>query len=522
MNNKKPFISIMEQPTSSMKFRYRCERRNNVIYGMNSTTATKTYPTIIINNCNGYQNGVLYISCVSEKETGGKYHMHPHKILKKDSAENCIGFRILKFTMNDNDNNFIFIECKNLCIEYTKKHDVEKVLESYERLKFDPFKAGFEHKDLSSKSIDPSSVRICFQAILTNTDEKKSIVLDPVVSTVIKNYVGKYKLKIYRLSRHSALATGGTELTLLCNKVSKNIRVLFYQKDNDDNIIWQRYAYIIDVYRQVAITIKTPEYNGLQFGIIKVFIQLVRKTDGVTSEPHKFELISNNLPCYKNKKPFLKGKLEFFEKLGLFKKLLQNKKNSRLCGENNFGAIDLSITSKSHPRAVSLVSAASTQHGSNNRTNLKENETVTSGFYKVPSPNYGQHQLRHQQFVQQRQYGQLNFPSHHQQIINHHNLRMIQQNKNYTAQNVGEHNQQEFVQTNLSNKDENTETADELKKIMKFLVNEIKNDDFVQPNTHNYNVEQATQSTSSCRPSTSRVDTYYLNFLKFLAAIKIL
>ncbi|XP_044019368.1 embryonic polarity protein dorsal-like [Aphidius gifuensis] len=405
MNNKKPFISIMEQPTSSMKFRYRCERRNNVIYGMNSTTATKTYPTIIINNCNGYQNGVLYISCVSEKETGGKYHMHPHKILKKDSAENCIGFRILKFTMNDNDNNFIFIECKNLCIEYTKKHDVEKVLESYERLKFDPFKAGFEHKDLSSKSIDPSSVRICFQAILTNTDEKKSIVLDPVVSTVIKNYVGKYKLKIYRLSRHSALATGGTELTLLCNKVSKNIRVLFYQKDNDDNIIWQRYAYIIDVYRQVAITIKTPEYNGLQFGIIKVFIQLVRKTDGVTSEPHKY---------------------------------------SRLCGENNFGAIDLSITSKSHPRAVSLVSAASTQHGSNNRTNLKENETVTSGFYKVPSPNYGQHQLRHQQFVQQRQYGQLNFPSHHQQIINHHNLRMIQQNKNYTAQNVGEHNQQEF------------------------------------------------------------------------------
>ncbi|XP_044003986.1 dorsal-related immunity factor Dif-like [Aphidius gifuensis] len=158
----------------------------------------------------------------------------------------------------------------------------------------DPFKAGFKHKN-SPNLIDMKCVRFCFQATLTSDDGKKIITLDPVVSNVMNSILSK-SLRISRLNICSAPASGGKEVTLLCDKVSKHdIKVLFYQQDNDSNIIWKKYAEIVGVHRQIGITIVTPKYDRQLSDVIEVFIKLVRPSDGQSSEPRQFEITPNRL-----------------------------------------------------------------------------------------------------------------------------------------------------------------------------------------------------------------------------------
>lgn len=121
------------------------------------------------------------------------------------------------------------------------------------------------------------------------------------------------------MNRYSAPAKGGTEITLLCDKVSKkDIKVLFYQTDDNNKIIWKRYADIIGVHRQIGITFKTPKYSGQTSEIVKGFVQLVKPSDGQSSQPHEFLIIPNNINRHKRK-------CTFSETHRLFKKIrLQN------------------------------------------------------------------------------------------------------------------------------------------------------------------------------------------------------
>ncbi|XP_044019332.1 embryonic polarity protein dorsal-like [Aphidius gifuensis] len=175
-------------------------------------------------------------------------------------------------------NNTVILECTGLGIQNTRRRDIKKIIEQREKMEFDPFKAGFDHKN-SLSTIDVTAVRFCFHVILINDDEGKTIVLDPIVTHVMSSILTN-NLRIYRLNRCSAPANGGTEITLLCDKVSKkDIKVLLYQKDDNNKIIWKRYADIIGVHRQIGITIKTPKYNRQSTEIIKGFIQLVKPSD---------------------------------------------------------------------------------------------------------------------------------------------------------------------------------------------------------------------------------------------------
>lgn len=123
---------------------------------------------------------------------------------------------------------------------------------------------------------------------------------------------------------HSAPASGGKEITLLCDKVSKHdVKVLFYQQDNDGKRIWESYAQIVGVHRQIGIIFLTPKYDRQLSEIIEVSIELVRPSDGHSSEPWNFEIAPNR--SIRNIKRLRNDERDISEEHRLFKKIkLQN------------------------------------------------------------------------------------------------------------------------------------------------------------------------------------------------------
>jgi Rel/ankyrin family protein len=61
-----PYVEIVEQPApKALRFRYECEGRSaGSIPGINSTSETKTYPTIQVKNYVG--RAVVVVSCVTK------------------------------------------------------------------------------------------------------------------------------------------------------------------------------------------------------------------------------------------------------------------------------------------------------------------------------------------------------------------------------------------------------------------------------------------------------------------------
>ncbi|KAL7740273.1 hypothetical protein ACLKA6_014534 [Drosophila palustris] len=96
------------------------------------------------------------------------------------------------------------------------------------------------------------------------------------------------------ISTCSASVLGNTQIILLCEKVAKeDIAVRFYEEKNGVTV-WEALGDFqhTDVHKQTAITFKTPRYHSLEITEpAKVFIQLRRPSDGVTSEPLPFEYV---------------------------------------------------------------------------------------------------------------------------------------------------------------------------------------------------------------------------------------
>lgn len=86
-----------------------------------------------IDGCKG--SGYVVVSCVTKDKYDGKYRVHPHKIVSKDSTVEDSGVYRVQFSMENNSE----ITFENLGIQITKKKDISIELTARENNKTDPF-----------------------------------------------------------------------------------------------------------------------------------------------------------------------------------------------------------------------------------------------------------------------------------------------------------------------------------------------------------------------------------------------
>lgn len=309
-NHAKPYVEIIEQPSKcALRFRYKCEGRSaGSLPGVNSTSDNKSFPTIRINNYRG--RAVVVISCVTKDMP---YRAHPHNIVGKEGCKKGICTIVLNAdqsqtepaangaandaAVNGGDGCYMIRTFSSLGIQCVKRKDIEDSLALRESINVDPFRNGFQHK-LDTSSIDLNVIRLCFQVFIEgSTTNKCDIPLMPIVSDPIHDKKAMSDLVITKLSHCSAPATGGREVILLCDRISKDdIQLRFFEESRDGKLIWETYSDIspADVHKQVAICFKTPKYyNPNITQPVMARIQLRRVSDHQVSEPRMFQF----LPC---------------------------------------------------------------------------------------------------------------------------------------------------------------------------------------------------------------------------------
>lgn len=294
------YVRIIEQPASkALRFRYECEGRSaGSIPGASSTPENKTYPEIQVEGYRG--KAVVVVSCVMKDPP---YAVHPHKLVGREGCRKGVcTLHIPQDTMR--------VQFSNLGIQCVKKRDIESSLRTREEIKVDPFRQHYHHKNQPT-SIDLNAVRLCFQVFIEgDTPGKYSEPLKPVVSDIIYDKKAMSDLTIIKLSHCvSYVNGGGKDIILLCEKVAKeDIEIHFFEMENDKRV-WSAKADFqpSQVHKQHAIWFKTPRYKTLDVTEpVKVFIQLYRPSDQVTSEPLPFELLPVNSVSdkdFKRKRP---------------------------------------------------------------------------------------------------------------------------------------------------------------------------------------------------------------------------
>ncbi|XP_061729677.1 transcription factor p65 isoform X5 [Cydia pomonella] len=278
---KMPYVRIIEQPAGkSLRFRYECEGRSaGSIPGVHSTPEKKTYPTIEVVGYTG--RFVVLVSCVTRDKP---YRPHPHNLVGREPLCNrgvC--------TVECNADTSI-VQFSNLGIQCVKRKDIAEALRVREEIKVDPFKTGFSHKN-QPQNIDLNAVRLCFQVYIPggNTSKIKQALI-PVVSDVIYDKKAMCELQINRLSTCAASVRGGTELILLCEKVTRDDVDVVFSQAFDDGSLWEASANIVLVHKQVAIAFQAPPYRDpMCIENVKVKIFLKRVSDGARSAPVDFE-----------------------------------------------------------------------------------------------------------------------------------------------------------------------------------------------------------------------------------------
>lgn len=153
---------------------------------------------------------------------------------------------------------------------------------------------------------DLHCVRLCFEMFACdNTGKVINRPIAHVLSIPILDKKSSGSLKIVEISTPSASVMGGDKIIILCDKVKlQEISVLFYEEDDDGNIIWKeeinhKNSTSMKVHHQYAISLQSPKY--WEFDIIQprsAFIQLVRSKDNEFSEPIPFEFVPNPQSMY--------------------------------------------------------------------------------------------------------------------------------------------------------------------------------------------------------------------------------
>ncbi|KAL3277723.1 hypothetical protein HHI36_013066 [Cryptolaemus montrouzieri] len=166
--------------------------------------------------------------------------------------------------------------------------------------------------EAESKSINLNVVCLRFDAFYVGLNDVYFPLCPPVFSHAINNLKSALtgELKIVRMDHCTSPANGGREIFLLVERVTKkNIKVRFYELDDDDNLLWEDYGKFndLDVHHQYAIVLKTPPYKNRDItSQANVYMELVRPSDNARSDTKTFTYIpmqSQGRPGSKRSRP---------------------------------------------------------------------------------------------------------------------------------------------------------------------------------------------------------------------------
>eukprot|EP00092_Neocalanus_flemingeri_P057769 GFUD01068733.1.p1 GENE.GFUD01068733.1~~GFUD01068733.1.p1 ORF type:complete len:591 (+),score=138.77 GFUD01068733.1:156-1928(+) len=303
--DQKPFVKIVEQPASHrLRFRYQCEGRGaGSLRGETSTADRKTFPTIQII---GYKGpATVVVSCVTPDSNQPR--AHPHKLVSPASVvkDGCKqGVCAINISNDD-----MTVEFHNLGIQCVKKKDISDALNQRQKLRIDPYKQGFGHAE-GSNFIDMNVVKLCFQVFLKDQSKPDAwTILSPVCSKPIVDAKARKELQLMDISDKAASVEGGKKIIILCEKVKRDdIKVRFF----DPGSHWEDWGDFdnYNVHKQYAIAVKTPKYHNQNITENKkVFLELVKPSDGSRSDPQEFIFI----PLEKCVKGIKREDIEFLD-----------------------------------------------------------------------------------------------------------------------------------------------------------------------------------------------------------------
>ncbi|KAG5891588.1 hypothetical protein JTB14_022253 [Gonioctena quinquepunctata] len=307
-------LHLVEQPTDRFRFRYKSEMAgtHGSLTGMNSDKSRKqTYPTVELRNCTG--TAIVRCSIYQTNAVGQDFMPHAHRLIMKKGKEEQDDPHDLVIGQEDgyravfHGMGIIHTAKKNIVQELMRKKiqlKKEFIARSEGKSRELTTKEVVEIKGLAeseSKSINLNIVCLRFDAFI-----KQNGVLFPLCDPIYSHGINNLKsaltgdLKIVRLDHCVSPAKGGKEVFILVERVTKkNIKIRFFETDDEDRVLWEDYGKFndLDVHHQYAIVFKTPKYRDENITKpVNVFIELVRPSDNARSEARNFRYIPNKHP----------------------------------------------------------------------------------------------------------------------------------------------------------------------------------------------------------------------------------
>nr|AIN39624.1 BdRelish [Bactrocera dorsalis] len=294
-NGKYPAeLRILEHPVEKFRFRYKSEMHgtHGSLNGANSKRTPKTFPEVEL--CNF--NGKVVIRCSLFQTNLESPHSH-QLVVRKDDTDICDPHSLIVSP----ERGYV-AQFQNMGIIHTAKKFIfdELLNKKMNRLKFELARDELTTKEVQelhketekeSKEMNLNQVRLCFEAFKVEDDDTYTRIAAPVYTNPINNRKSAQtgELRICRLSIATGSVSGGDDLILLVEKVSKkNIKVRFYEFNDDEDLVWEAYGKFreSDVHHQYAIVCQTPPYKDKDIDKpVDVCIELVRPTDDERSYP---------------------------------------------------------------------------------------------------------------------------------------------------------------------------------------------------------------------------------------------
>lgn len=301
-----PYLRIIEQPVEKFRFRYKSEMmgtHGSILGRSSDRNRKKTYPAVELCNYDG--PAIIRCSLYTTHLVMGERLPHTHRLVvradtdDKDDPHDLPVSPEVGYTAVFQGMGIIHTAKKHITDELVKKKRLRLLEISRARnvnmtnlTTKDEIKIRSE-AEAEAKKMNLNSVCLCFEAFVRENGVLKPI-CEPVYSSPINNMKSALtgELKICRIDKHVSSCLGNEEVFILVEKVGKkNIKIKFFELDDEDNEIWCDYGKFseLDVHHQYAIVFRTPPYRDTEIDkTVDVFLQLYRPTDGDCSEPIKF------------------------------------------------------------------------------------------------------------------------------------------------------------------------------------------------------------------------------------------